>query len=100
MRRNISKLWSLIKVLRLCQKLLISHFPVLFAVAFFFISAGVISEDSFESDAITFTLNKASVFSNITLRIFNATEPDYGLCKQGKILIRSYQELTLETSPS
>ena len=66
----------------------------------FFISAGVISKDSSEFDAITFALNTASAFSNITLRTFKATEPATGLCEQGKIRIRSDQELTLEVFAS
>ena len=63
---------------------------------FFAISAGVISRDS-EFDAITFALNYTAPFSNITinLRTFNTTEPANGVCKLGKILIRSNQELTL-----
>ena len=62
---------------------------------FFLISAGVISTDS-EFDAITFALNYTAPFSNTTidLRTFNATEPANGVCKQGKILFRSNQELT------
>ena len=103
MRRNISKMWSVIQVLiiSLCQRFFTSHFPVLFDVVFL-ISAVVISKDSSEFDAITFALNNTSAFSNITidLRTFNATEPANGLFKQGKIRIRSDQELTLKTSAS
>ena len=100
-RLNISKMWSLIQVLSLCQRFLISHSPVLF-VLFFLISAGVISNDSSEFDAITFALDSMSHFGNITidLKTFNATESANGLCKQGKILIRPEQELRLETPAS
>ena len=101
MRRNISKMWSVIQVLSLFQRFFISHFPVLFVVVFL-ISAVAISKDSSEFDAITFALNNTSAFSNITidLRTFNATEPANGLFKQGKIRIRSEEELTLKTSAS
>ena len=63
---------------------------------FFPNSAGVISTDS-EFDAITFALNYTAPLSDTTidLRIFNATEPGNGVCKQGKILFRSNQELML-----
>ena len=93
---NISKMRSPIHVLSLCQRFLISHFQVLSDVVFFAISAGVISTDS-EFDAITFALNYTAPFSNITinLRTFNATEPANSVCKQGKILILSNQELML-----
>ena len=89
-RCNISKMWSLIQVLNLCQRFLISHFPVLLLL-FFLISAGVISKDSSEFDAITFALNNKSAFNNVTLKTFNATEPANDLLKQGKILISSDQ---------
>ncbi|XP_044180944.1 glutamate receptor 2-like [Acropora millepora] len=59
---------------------------------------GVISKDSSEFGGITFALNNTSAFSNVTLRTFNATEPASDLFKQGNILIRSDQELTIETS--
>ena len=90
-------MWSLIQVLSLCQGFLISHFPVLLLL-FFLISAGVISKDSSEFGGITFALNNTSAFSNVTLRTFNATEPASDLFKQGNILIRSDEELTIETS--
>ena len=61
-------------------------------------SAGVISKDSSEFDTITFALNNTSAFSNVTLRNLNAIEPADGLFKQGKILIRSGEELSLEKS--
>ena len=97
-RRNVSKMWSLIQVLSLCQRLLISHFPALL-LSFFLTSAGVINKDS-ELDAITFALNNTSALSNITidLRTFNATEPANDVCEQGKIHISSDQERMLETS--
>ena len=95
-RRNISKMSSLIQVLSLCQRFLISHFPVL--LLFFLISAGVISKDSSEFYGITFALNNTSAFSNVTLKTFDAIEPADDLFKQGNILIRSDQELTIGTS--
>ena len=83
--------------LELLTKILAESFSCFVYSCVLLIFAGVISKDSSEFDAITFALNNTSAFSNITiaLRTFNATEPANGVVKQGKILIRSDQKLTL-----